>query len=201
MAAKRRSKKKQVTPLARALRIGGAIAAVLAALTLFLTNLDKLGDLWSKYLGPKPIAALHTPRNLPTGLFGSSAPVHADLVQAADQGAAGRVYDLYLENSGPKDVLLSEIRFGPGVAYASAAETAGLSEPVLPTASYRVVASAGRGTLPLSPPFRLSASRPGAIRVIIEAPPGGPVSRGTVAFALYAAGGEKVASVNRMVGE
>src|SRR5690349_9964414 len=111
MAAKKRSKKKQATPLGRIFKVVGTVATLLAALTFFLTNLDKLGELWRKYLGSKPIAALQGPRNLPNELFGSSGSVHAQLVQAADQGESGRAYDLYLENSGPNDVLLSEIRF------------------------------------------------------------------------------------------
>jgi hypothetical protein len=201
MAAKKRSKKKPATPFGRVVKVGGGVAAMVAVLTLFATNLDKLGELWRKYLSPKPIAALHSPRNLPRDLFGSVAPVRAELVQASDEGVNGRAYDLYLENSGSKDVLLSEIRFGPGVAYASTAETSGMSEPVLPTASYRVVASTRRGTVPLSPPYRLGGTRNGAIRVVMESPPGGAASRGTMAFELYSASGEKVASVNRMLGE
>ena len=104
MAAMKRSNKKQPRSLAGATKFAGALAALLAALTLFLTNLDKLGELWRKYFGPKPIAALQAPRNVPSELIGSSGPVHAELVQAADQGEAGRVYDLYLVNRGPKDL-------------------------------------------------------------------------------------------------
>ena len=201
MAAKKRPKKKKATPLARAVKAVAAVAALVGALTLFFTNLDKLGDLWRKYFGPKPIAELQSPRNLPRELFGASVPVQVKLVQAADQDENGRAYDLYLENNGPNDLLLSEVRFGPGAAFASTGETSGLSGAALPTASYRVIASGSRGTVALSPPYRLGAKSKGALRVVIQAGAKRTASHGTVAFELYSAGGDKVASVNRMLGE
>jgi hypothetical protein len=200
MAAKKHPKQKQATPFARAVKALAAVAALLGALTLFVSNLDKLGELWRKYFGPKPIAELQHPRNLPSELYGSSAPVQVELVQAADQEQNGRAYDLYLENNGPNDLLLSEVRFGPGVAYASTGETSGLSG-TLPTVSYRVVTSGSRGAVALSPPYRLGAHSRGALRVVIQAGKSRTASHGTVAFELYSAGGDKVASVNRMLGE
>ena len=200
MAAKH-AKKRQTLSLGRIGKVAGVVAALTAAVTLFLTNLDKLGDLGRKYLGPKPIAELQNPRNLPTDLYGSTEPVRAELVQAADQNSNARAYDLYLSNAGPDDVLISEIRFGPGAAYASFDEDSSISKSVLPTASYRVVADGGRGTVALSPPYRLAANRNGAIRVVVESPSGDVTSRGMVAIELYSADGERVASVNRMMDE
>lgn len=201
MVAKKRPKKKLATSLARVAKALAAAAPLLAGLTLFFTNLDKLGELWRKYFGPKPIAELNDPRNLPTDLFGSNAPVRVKLVQAADQEPNSRTYDLYLENSGPSDLLLSEVKFGPGAAYASSTRTPGLSKAALPNASYRVAAFSGRGTVALSPPYRLRANQNGAIRLVIETGSNEAASRGTVAFELYSADGEKVASINRMLRE
>ncbi|MFC7302266.1 hypothetical protein [Cognatiluteimonas weifangensis] len=174
-------------------------AALLAGITAFLTNLDKLGELWRKYFDPEPIAALPSPRNLPSNLFGSNTPVRVELVQAADQGSDERAYDLYLENSGANDLLLSEVRYGPGMAYASTADNAAISGAAPPTVSYSVVASGNRGTAALSPPYRLRAKANGSLRLVVEAAPGVAVSRGTVAFELYSADGDRVASVNRML--
>lgn len=199
MAAKKRPKMKQATPFARVIKAVAAVAALVGALTLLLTNLDKLGELWRKYFGPQPIAELHRPRNLPRGLFGASLPVQVELVQAADQDANGRAYDLYIENNGSIDLLLSEVRFGPGAAYASASEASGLSGAALPTAVYRVIASGSHGTVALSPPYRLGANSKGALRVVIEAGARHTAPHGTVAFELYSAGGDKVASVNWML--
>jgi hypothetical protein len=201
MAAKKRQKIKQANPFSRIVKVVVAVAPLLAGVTLFLTNLDKIGELWRKYFGQEPIAELSSPRNLPTELVGSVEPVEVVLVQAADQESSSRAYDLYLENKGPTDLLLSEVRFGPGAAYASTSGAPRVSGASLPDASYRVVASSSRGTIALTPPYRLRANQDGAMRLVIEANKNSATNRGTIAFELYSATGEKVASVNRMIGE
>ena len=201
MTRNRRPKKKQVSPLARGLRFVIVLAAVLAGLTAFVTNLDKLGELWRKYSGQEPIGALEKARNLPTELLNSSSPVYVELVQAANGDSDERVYDLYLENNGATDLLLSEVRYGPGAAYASTIGTGVGSREVLPTASYTILASSRRGTTVLSPPFRLRANGDGALRLTLKSEPGPASSRGMLAFEIYSASGNRVAAVNRMLSD
>jgi len=174
-------------------------AAVLTAVTLAATNVDKLGDLWHKYVVRDEISALSNPRNLPNDLFMSGDTVDVELLQAASEEPGERVYDLYLRNGGTKDIVLSEVKYGPGAAYASAGADAS-SRAMQPNASYRIVASRGRGSAALSPPYLLRANAQGAVRLVLQAPAGANPTDATLAFEIYSASGEKVASVNRMLG-
>jgi hypothetical protein len=179
-------------------RVAGYLATgtlVLAAVATAASNADTLLTLWQKYFGRASLSPLEDARNAPRDLIYSSDPVSLELVQVAhDSESREQVYDLYMRNNTDRDLLLSEVRYGPGVAYLSM-ETHGLSGTTEPTAEYSITQREGSGSIALSPPFSLRAGALGALR--LRMPLQNPMQ--TSAFQIIAADGTEVAAVNTML--
>ena len=177
-------------------------SVVLAGVATAAKDVGTLAGLWQQYLGSNELAPLENARNVPRDLFSSGDPVSVELVQVAAEGKPGeRVYDLYMENSGDQDLLLTEVRYGPGVVYMSSGLGRISSGAAKPNAAYRIEAHSPRGTAALSPPYALRARAQGAIRLRLKSRQSQTPSSQTLAFEIFAADGTKLASVNRMLGE
>jgi hypothetical protein len=106
-----------------------------------------------------------------------------------------------MENGGDQDLLLTEVRYGPGLVYMSS-EMQGISSGTAkPNAAYQIDARSAQGTAALSPPYALRARAQGAIRLRLRSPQSPTFSSPALAFEIFAANGTKVASVNRMLGK
>lgn len=197
MAAKSRPKKNAKSSPARAWGVAVSVLGGFTILTAAVINADALVDLWKKYFVRPSLAPLEGARNAPRDLIYSTEPVSLQLVQvAADSDSDERIYDLYMRNNTPDDLLLSEVRYGPGAVYLSAGAS-DVSGSTQPSAEYFVNAKSRRGKVALSPPFSLKAMAPGALRLRMRAQ---RVDE-TLAFEIYTADGKLVASVNMILGK
>jgi hypothetical protein len=106
-----------------------------------------------------------------------------------------------MANGGDQDLLLTEVRYGPGLVYMSSGTEGISSGTARPNAAYRIDVPSARGTATLSPPYALRAKAQGAIRLRLKSPQPQTFSSHTLAFEIFAADGTKVATVNRMLGK
>ena len=197
MAAKSRPKKKHPSPKSRIVSYIVLGTVILGGVATAAKNAEELVALGNKYFGTSPLAPLQKARNAPRGMLWSSPEVSLELVQTAPETKQGeRLFDLYLRNNSDRDILLSEVKYGPGALYTSAGPH-DVSGAVQLSAEYSVTAQSRRGSVALSPPFSLKAGASGAFRIrMVTRKPSEALE-----FELYAADGARVASVNHMLGE
>jgi hypothetical protein len=177
--------------------------AVLAATAAAASNVDTLASLWTKYVGdPSEFPVLEDAVNQPKGPLASSSVV-LELVQAPKrQQDDQRLYDIYLRNTTGEDILLTNVRYGNGFQYTSAAPIVhSESGKFLPEASYTILVKGPQGeNVALSPPYLLRSSSRGAIRFKFTRDGSVGELAPTLAFELFDATGRKVAAVNALRG-
>lgn len=174
------------------------LLAGLTAITLAAKNLDSLATLWSKYFTQsRDLVAFGNPVNQPLAPPFPSL-VHVELVQTPKEQTSDHLFDVYLKNTGPEDILLTEVIYGRGYVYTSAGTVQRPSGKFSPDSAYVFpVNGHPKTTAALSPPYLLKGRSRAAIR--FKFVPGDNLSAlGTLAFELHDASGKRVAAVNAL---